>query len=86
MVAKTLYCVLVICFHLPNGPVRLPRRNLCVQLRYNALSALDMFNINLFRAKFRRYALAAGVIQLNHPVKPILIALSILNFFWLEES
>ena len=57
----------------------LPRRNFCVRLRHNALSGLDIFKINLFRAKFRRYALAAGVIQLNHPVKPILTALSILN-------
>jgi hypothetical protein len=46
--------------------VRLPRRNFCVRLRHNALSGLDIFKINLFRAKFRRYALAAGVIQLNH--------------------
>ena len=38
--------------------IRLPWRYLCVQLRYNALSALDIFNLNLFRAKFRRYALA----------------------------
>ena len=42
-----------------------------MRLKHNALSALDIFKINLFRAKFRRYALAAGVIQLNHPVKHI---------------
>ena len=59
--------------------VRLPRRNFCVRLRHNALSALDIFKINLFRAKFRRYALAAAVIQHTHPMKLILFALSILN-------
>ena len=60
--------------------VRLPRRNYCVRLRHNALSALDILKINLFRAKFRRYALASGTtVQGNHPAKPILVALSILN-------
>ena len=51
----------------------------CVRLRHNALSALDILKINLFRAKFRRYALASGTVQGNHPAKPILVALSILN-------
>ena len=77
---KTVIIVLLsFVYNFKMVRVRLPRRNFCVRLRHNALSGLDIFKINLFRAKFRRYALADGVIQLNHPVKPILIALSILN-------
>ena len=49
-----------------------PRRNFCVRLKHNALSALDIFKINLFRAKFRRYVLlAAGVIQLKSTLECI---------------
>ena len=59
--------------------IRRPRRIFCVRLRHNALSALEKYKADLFRAKFRRYALASGIIQYNHPAKRILVALSILN-------
>ena len=59
--------------------IRLPRRNFSIRLRHNALSALEKYKIVSFRAKFRRYALASGTIQNNHPAKPVLLALGILN-------
>ena len=46
---------------------RLPRRNFCIRLRHNALSALEKFRINLYRRKFRRYAMAAVFLTHTHP-------------------
>ena len=57
--------------------IRLPRRNLCVRLRHNALSALDVYKINFHRRRFRRYAAAAVVLTRNHPAWFSLFALSI---------
>jgi hypothetical protein len=34
--------------------VRLPRRNFCVRLRHNPLSALEVFKIRKYRRKFPR--------------------------------
>ena len=34
--------------------IRLPRRNFCVRLRHNALSALEVFKIRKYRRKFPR--------------------------------
>jgi hypothetical protein len=58
---------------------RLPRRNFCVRLRHNALSALEVFKIRKYRRKFRRYAAAAVVLTDADPAWIPLVALSLLN-------
>ena len=59
--------------------IRLPRRNFCIRLRHNALSALEVFKIKFHRRRFRRYAAAAVILTRDHPAWLPLFALSIRN-------
>ena len=61
---------------------RLPRRNFCIRLRHNALSALEVYKIRKYRRKYRRYGAAAIILTVADPAAFVpLIALSALNRF-----
>ena len=60
---------------------RLPRRNFCIRLRHNALSALEVYKIRKYRRKYRRYGAAAIILTEADPAFVPLIALSALNRF-----
>ena len=58
---------------------RLPRRNFCIRLRHNALSALEVYKIKTYRRNYRRYAAAAIILTEADPAFIPLLALSVLN-------
>ena len=56
---------------------RQPRRNFCIRIRHNALSALEMFRLQLHNSKFRRYLIVATILAHNHPLRLPFIIMSI---------
>ena len=60
---------------------RLLRRNFCIRLRHNALSALEVYKVRKYRRKYRRYGAAAIILTEADPAFVPLIALSALNRF-----